>query len=171
LAPHADRVISLVAGFLGPRERLLGTARLARGSSLVDIHVQSLDGRSPMATNFPWVSRATIAITTSRIIVIERSPLTGRPRSIVGAIPVGIVEAVHSVDAKAPFNMFSLGFADGSSIKLAVHPEDQVYELVGAFTEAKRSWIAEVGQGDSGQGSTDQGATGQSGSGGDVLAS
>jgi hypothetical protein len=138
---------TLVAGFLGPRERLLGAARLARGCGIVDIHLPKLDGRPPMATSFPWVSRSTIAITSSRMIVIERSPITGRPRSIVGAVPVGIVEAVRSIDdTKKASNIFALSFADGSSLTLAVHPEDDVHNLVSAFTESKRSWVADVSQ-------------------------
>jgi hypothetical protein len=144
VASHAERVTSLLADFLGPGERILGCARMARGHGVVDIHLPDTTGSSPQAAQFPWVSRPTLAFTTERLIVVERSAVTGRPRSIVGAVSMSSIESARSAGDGVVPDGIELIFLDGSSLTLALHPEDPVISVMHAITEAKRSWVGDI---------------------------
>lgn len=112
---------------LGPNGSRAATA----GEQLPDS-----DGSGVDAARFPFATSMIVALTNRRIVVWDRSAWTGRPRRLLGEVPL---ESIADMQERASGTAHELGitFRDGSALMLDLVRGDVPDGVVQAWRTAR----------------------------------
>ncbi len=146
MAKITDKLAKLSVDHLGPEEKIISGVRVSLKGTALGAGISALGTIGHLVAdpifkeghdqakeaNIPFAQQMALGLTSSRIILWKRSPLSGAPKNIIGELPVSSIKSLICESGKLS-DFMTLTLADGQELQLESVKIDKGAEFAEAF--------------------------------------